>query len=477
MPVARSPRDLRGPGPVGATIDRTSPPDLVMLAMDTGPVPQQLGAVLFLDNGSDPDPDAMLRVIADRATTIPRLRQRLVWPPAGCGRPVWIDDPGYQADQHIRLLRCPAPGDEQAVLDLLTGIVTTPLPLTSPLWTAVLVTELADGGSAVIFVLHHVLADGIGGLAVLARLVDQSQRPAESVVKTMSDGTFPPTDPATFPAPAPSWAMLAADARSQRRAALSRLGWTIRGLRTSLSGAGGWHAPAAAPCSLIARTGPGRRLAVARADLGALRTAARRRGGTVNDALLAAVTGALGALLERRGEHVTTFRVTVPVAARKSPSGAVLGNEVVPMVVGLPADGDAAQRVGRISVIVRAARAELAGPPLVVLLGPVFQAIAGLRLYRVYLNHQRRFHTLVSNVKGPNAMVSIGGVPVRELVGVSVAESGNVAVNFLALSYAGTLTVTIVAEPNLVPDLPELASLLQAELDALTGSARSTSAE
>ena len=216
---------------------------------------------------------------------------------------------------------------------------------------------------------------------------------------------------------------------------------------------------------------------MSRADLGALRKAAHRRGGTVNDALLAAVTGALGALLERRGEHVTTFRVTVPVAARKTPSGAVLGNEVVPLVVGLPADGDAAQRVGRISVIVRAARAELTGPPLVVLLGPVFQAIAGLRLYRVYLNHQRRFHTLVSNVKGPNAMVSIGGVPVRELVGVSVAESGNVAVNFLALSYAGTLTVTIVAEPNLVPDLPELASLLQAELDALTGSARSTSAE
>jgi hypothetical protein len=47
----------------------------------------------------------MLRVIADRATTIPRLRQRLVWPPAGCGRPVWIDDPGYYADHHVRRLR------------------------------------------------------------------------------------------------------------------------------------------------------------------------------------------------------------------------------------------------------------------------------------------------------------------------------------------------------------------------------------
>ena len=476
MSVTRSPADLRNPGPVGATIDRASTADLVMLAVDTGPVPEQLGALLLLDKGSDPDPDAMLRVIADRATTITRLRQRLVWPPAGCGRPVWIDDPGYRADQPIRLLRCPAPGDEQALLDLLTGIVTTPLPFTSPLWTAVLVTGLADGGMALAFVVHHVLADGIGGLAVLARLVDQSPRPAASAPETTPDSGFPSTlpstlprpDPASFPAPAPSWAMLAADARSERRASLSRLGWAIRGLRTSLSGAGGWHAPAAAPCSLVARTGPDRRLAVAHADLGALRKAAHRRGGTVNDALLAAVTGALGALLEGRSEHVTTFRVTVPVAARKAPSGAVLGNEVVPLVVGLPADGDPAQRVGRISAIVKAARAELSGPSLVVLLGPVFQAIAGLRLYRWYLNHQRRFHTLVSNVKGPKAKVSIGGVPVRELIGVSVAESGNVAVNFVAMSYAGTLTVTIVAEPHLVPDLPELASLLQAELDALT---------
>ena len=171
MTVARSSGDVRSPGSVGATIDRASPADLVILAVDTGPVPEQLGALLLLDNGSDLDPDAMLRVIADRATTIPRVRQRLVWPPAGCGRPVWIDDPGYYADHHVRRLRCPAPGDEQALLDVLTRIVTTPLPFTSPLWTAVLVTGLADGAAALIFVLHHVLADGIGGLAVLARLV------------------------------------------------------------------------------------------------------------------------------------------------------------------------------------------------------------------------------------------------------------------------------------------------------------------
>lgn len=450
---------------VSGRIDRVSPADLVMLAMDTGPVPQQLGALMLLEPGTtlerrtSLDPAALQRLIADRVRAIPRMRQRLVWPPAGCGRPLWIDDPTYDAAQQIRQLRCPAPGDDRALLDLLAAVVTDPLPMTRPLWTAALVTDLADGAVGLVVVLHHALADGIGGLAVLAHLVDQS----------WADATHPSSG-RSFPEPAPSWSVLAADAQNERRAALSRLLSVLRGLRTSLSGAGGWHAPAAAPCSIISRTGPRRRLAVARADLGQLRAAAQRHGGTVNDALLGAVTGALRTLLEHRGERMNTFRVTIPVTVRRPLAGsaqaAELGNEVAPLVVGLPGDGDPGTRLERIAVIVRAARAQLTGPSLVVLMGPVFQAFAGLRLYHLYLNHQRRFHTLVSNVRGPQGSVSLAGAPVRQLIPVSVAEAGNVTVNFVALSYAGTLTITIVADRDLVPDLQDLASFLQAELDA-----------
>ena len=316
-----------------------------------------------------------------------------------------------------------------------------------------LVTGLADDAAALIFVLHHVLADGIGGLAVLARLVDQPHRPAEPL-------------PNNFPAPAPSWAMLVADARGERRAALSRLGRTILGLRTSLSGAGGWHAPAAAPCSLIARTGPGRRLAVAHADLGALRKAAHRQNGTVNDALLAAVAGALGALLQRRGERVGTLRVTVPVAARKAPTGAVQGNEVVPWSDCPPAG---------IHAHVSSGSQRSSGPPAAGSPGPRWWSCWALCSRRSpgcgCTGHisitSGGFTRWSATSRGPrrrSASVVSRSVSWSECRWPRAATSRSTS----SRCPTGSLTVTIVAEPDLVPDLEELASLLQAELDALT---------
>jgi hypothetical protein len=90
-------------------------------------------------------------------------------------------------------------------------------------------------------------------------------------------------------------------------------------------------------------------------------------------------------------------------------------------------------------------------------------------LWRRYAAHQRRFHTLVSNVHGPDGALRLGGVTVRTMIPVSVAGSGNVVVGFLALSYAGTLTVSVVTDPDRMPDLPLLVAALQAELDALAG--------
>jgi hypothetical protein len=82
---------------------------------------------------------------------------------------------------------------------------------------------------------------------------------------------------------------------------------------------------------------------------------------------------------------------------------------------------------------------------------------------------QRRCHVLVSNVAGPPAPLGFAGAPISAVVPVAVGESGNLTVSFLVLSYAGTLTVTAVADADAVPDLPFLRSALQAELDALTG--------
>jgi diacylglycerol O-acyltransferase / wax synthase len=142
----------------------------------------------------------------------------------------------------------------------------------------------------------------------------------------------------------------------------------------------------------------------------------------------------------------------------------------------LPGTGDSPQRLQQISAIIRARKTSATGPPTVALLAPVFRAATALGIYRWSMNHQRLLHTLVSNVRGPEQSFTFAGATVGTVIPVAVGEAGNVTVSFVVLSYAGTLTITVVADPDRVPDLPILSTALQAELDALTASPASLSA-
>ena len=145
-----------------AAIERASSADLAFLAMDTGKIPQHI-AVIFLDRPGDLSLSQLRQIISDRIRALPRLRQRLITVPLGYGRPVWVDDPDFDIDRHVREVPCRAPGDERALLDTALSVIMEPLPRTAPLWSMFLITGLAGGAAAVVVVLHHVLADGLGG--------------------------------------------------------------------------------------------------------------------------------------------------------------------------------------------------------------------------------------------------------------------------------------------------------------------------
>ena len=144
-------------------IERASPTDRAFLAMDSRAVPEQFGVVLLLDQDARFDLPGARRLIAERIPAVPRLRQRLIRTPFGCGGPIWVDDAGFDIGSHVRAVACGEPGDEQALLDTALAVIAAPLRRTAPLWSAVLVTGLADGRVALVLVLHHVLADGVGG--------------------------------------------------------------------------------------------------------------------------------------------------------------------------------------------------------------------------------------------------------------------------------------------------------------------------
>lgn len=158
-------------------IERASPADLAFLAMDTGKVPEQFAVILILERPGDLGLVDLRQLIGGRILALPRLRQRLIKVPPGCGRSVWVDDLDFTIDRHVRTVSCRPPGDEAALLDTALSMIMTPLPRDHPLWSIVLIPELADGAVAIVVVMHHVLADGLGGLNVLAALVDPGAPP------------------------------------------------------------------------------------------------------------------------------------------------------------------------------------------------------------------------------------------------------------------------------------------------------------
>ena len=433
-------------------VDRASPADLMQLATDVGPAPMHVGAVLILGTGPGFNVAEARRLLGERIRAVPRLRQRLRRAPPGCGRPFWADDPAFDLRHHVRQLPCPPPGDERALLAVAAAVTGEPLPRSRPLWSAAFVTGLADGSTGLVIVMNHVLADGIGGLAVLARLVDESPGP-------------PPGHPerGRFPVPAPGARTLAADAWAARARRLAHPASSVRTIRQGLAELGGTRPPRRLPATSLNRpTGPQRRLDVVAADLAAVRDLGHAHGGTVNDVILAAIAGALRAVLASRGEELDLVTASVPVSARRAATGGELGNQVGVMPVALPAGGGLAARVTRIAAITRERKRAARGSSAAVL-GLPFRLLAPTGLLRWYINRQRLIHTFATNLRGPAEPLTFAGAPVKSVTPIP-NTTGNVTVTFGALSYAGTLRITVLSDPSRMPDVAVLIAALRQEL-------------
>jgi diacylglycerol O-acyltransferase / wax synthase len=420
------------------------------LASERSSTPMQVGAILMLDAPEGLDPARVGAAIAARVCAVPRLRQRLVHLPWGCGRPIWVDDRHFTVDNHLSQLPCPAPGGDSAVLRVAAQMLVTRLPRDRPLWAARLVTDTGHGGAALIVVFHHVLADGIGGLAVLASLVD---------------GASPAAD-ALFPRAVPSRRELAADAASERlhsgrgmRAAMRRLLSGASELRPGLG-------TRAAPSSLNRPTGPRRRVATVRVDLDDIRSAAHAHQATINDVILSAIAAALHRILALRGERIDQFVISVPFSARRDAGPADLGNQSGIIPIAVSGVGDPVERLEPLAAVTRAARRSERGASTAVL-SPFFRVLAHVGLFRWFIDRQRVIHTFVTNLHGPESRLSMVGCPITGIVPLSVA-TGNVTVSFAVLSYAGSLTVALIADPDTCPDLSELRDVLEEELGAVT---------
>jgi diacylglycerol O-acyltransferase / wax synthase len=447
-----------------ARLERLSPLDVSNLRAEEHGVPMHVAALARVEGAPLRDASGGLQleklraVVEGRLDLAPRLRQVLVLPRGGLGQPVWADDACFGIAQHVRAHPVPAPGDEAALLAVCAQLNQPPLDRSRPLWELWLLPGLADGTIGMLIRLHHAVADGIAAIALMGALLDTT--PAAS----------PPAAPAWRPAPAPStWqlftdnlrrhagAMAAAAAGLRHPApAVHRLTSRVRQLRL-LAGEG--RAPR---LSLNQPAGMRRRLLLARADLAQAKAAGHTQGATVNDVVLAAVTGGAHRLLAGRGELRPGLAVKASVAAAaRDPAGtAASGNRAAIMLVPLPvSEPDAARRLVQIA---QATRGRKRHPP--------YQP--GGRLAQRWMVHamsrQRLVNLFTSNLPGPPQPLYFAGARILEIFQAGVVQ-GNVTVAVGVLSYAGQLNFTIVGDADAVPDLQAFADGLTGALTQLEG--------
>ena len=362
-----------------------------------------VGAVLVLGASPGFSVTEAQRLLAGRIRGVPRLRQRLRRAPPGCGRPFWADDPAFDVRRHVRSRPCPAPGGERALLDVAAALFRVPLPRSRPLWSATFVTGLEDGGTGLVVVMHHVLADGIGGLAVLAGLVDEppGQPPA-------------PPPAAGLPGPRPG--------RSADGPVPAACPGCARAGRGCVGGPAARPRPPGGPRA-HGRAGPGRtgRRPAAPPVPGHLAEPADRARAAPRRRHRRSRRGPRpGPRLRRHGQRRRAGRHRRRAARPAGPPGRGTGpgHRLGPGVgppgghgrpARQPGRGDAGDDPGRRPdgrpgdpggrdhpVRKTAARGTSAA-----LLGPLFRLLARTGLLRAFVNRQRLVHTFATNLRGP----------------------------------------------------------------------------
>lgn len=134
---------------------------------------------LTIIEGPPPGMDEFLEQIRRRLHLVPRYRHKLAHTAIDSGRPVWIDDPSFNLDYHVRHTALPAPGSWEQLQDLTARIFSQQLDRSKPLWEMWLIEGLEDDRFALITKTHHSLIDGIAGVDLATVLFDLSPDPPQ----------------------------------------------------------------------------------------------------------------------------------------------------------------------------------------------------------------------------------------------------------------------------------------------------------
>jgi len=270
-----------------------------------------------------PDWDRFQSLFENVSRRVLRLRQKVVVPTLPTAAPRWVVDPDFNLDFHVRRIRVPEPGGLREVLDLAELALQSPMDIQRPLWSATLVEGLAEGRAATLMHLSHAVTDGVGGAAMFGRIYDLERdppprsMPPQPVPQDLSANDLMRDGINHLPI-----AMLGG-ARDVLLGALSMATRTVRDPLSAVTGAITYArsgarvmSQAAEPSPLLRRRSLASRTEAIDVRLSDLHRAAKAGGGSINDAYLAALSGALGRYHRALGVPIATLPMAIPVNLR-----------------------------------------------------------------------------------------------------------------------------------------------------------------
>ncbi len=440
-------------------------------------------ASIAVFEGPAPSQDEFLHAIEGRLPLVPLYRRKLRTVPFRLGPPVWVDDPDFDLRYHVRQTALPRPGDDAALRVLMARVMSARLDRDYPLWEYWLVRGLSDGRWALISKIHHCMVDGVSGTDLYRVIFDTSpdpaprpgrrrpgrRRPGRPRPSTLSLTAQAAIDMAMLPA---RQAIALGTALTRPAEAFRQASQTARAVAKLAPSA--WPA---SPSSLSGPIGQERRYTWARASLDDIKAIRRALGGTVNDVVLAAISGGFRALLIARGEQPEPHMVPslVPVSLRAPGEESIYENRVSVLMANLPVH--LADPVERLTAVrtelaeLKASKEAAAGEALVALgrFTPYPLARLGVRL--AYRLPQHEIVTVTTNVPGPGQPLYGMGRRLLEIIPyVPIATTLRTGVSIF--SYCGNVTFGITGDYGTTPDIDVLAEGIEAGISELLAAAR-----
>lgn len=428
--------------------ERLSPVDTAWLHMEMPTNLMMVGGIAFFDGAVDHE--KLVTTLRRRLLVHSRFLERIDHTPL-LG-PRWVPDEGFDLDEHVHFIALPAPRGDAALRALLGDLMSHPLDMSRPLWDAYLIEGHA-GGSVLFTRIHHCVADGTALMQVLTGLTgataEESLRAPRRQRRHAHGGL-----PFSLPRLDPRGAVRGIAEAGARLYTLARLAALFPDSQTPLRGA-------LVRSKRVAWTDP--------FPLTRLKPVREATGYTVNDVLVAAVTGALRAHIQRRqGTAPEHIRALVPVDMRADPADGRLGNQFGLVFLDLPV-GIRTRRERLDAVHDRMASVRNSPQPSV-----AFEVLGAVGLTPQVLQRQvvrffgSKATAVVTNVRGPAQQLYLAGHKVRRIT-FFVPQSAGLGVGISIFTYAGQIEMGVIADAGLVPDPVAIARDITTELRRLVG--------